>query len=73
MYCGIGTTEALGAGTSMKICGVMSLAGCALIPHVVSCSFVTPTSIALSSSARTDVLSCSAGTDGAETDRYTCY
>jgi len=34
------------------------------------CSFFIPTSIALSCSARTDVLNCSAGTDGAETDRF---
>jgi len=37
------------------------------IPHVV---FFAPNSIALSCSARTDVLNCSVGTDGAETDKF---
>ena len=37
-----------------------------------TCSFITPTSIALSCSARTEVLSCSAGTDGKETDIFFC-
>jgi len=39
------------------------------IPRVV---IFTQTSIALSCSARTDVLNCSAGTDGTETDRFFC-
>ena len=64
IFCsGVGTTGALGAGAPVKI--VVSRA----CPYSM-CSFITPTSIALSCSSRTDVLSCSAGTDGAEMDRF---
>ena len=57
---GVGTTGALAAGTPMII--AVSRA----CPYT-ACTFFTPTLIALSCSARTDVLSCSAG---AETDRF---
>ena len=53
---GVGTTGALGASAPVNI--VVSSA----CPYT-TCSFFTPTSIALSCSAGTDVLSCSVGTD----------
>ena len=36
------------------------------------CSFITPILIALCCSSRTDELRCSAGTDGAEMDKFFC-
>jgi len=65
----VGTTGAPGAGAPIKI----------IVSSIYTCSFFTPTPIALSCSARTDVLkcsagtdglNCSAGTDGTETDRF---
>jgi len=59
---GIGTTGALGMPAPIKI----------IVSSIYQHSFCIPTSIALSCSARTDVLNCSAGTDGTEMDRFFC-
>jgi len=64
-YSGVRTTGAPLAGAPVK--NVVNRT-CPYKP----CSFFTPTSIALSCSARTDELSCSTGTDGAETDSFFC-